>query len=105
MNPAISPAPLAARQREIEAEAVQGVIAAILERILPKFEAELLEIYMVPLNTAAGLLSLSPESAARVLRDHQALTSFGPRGKRVSLAGIKRVIEARKVKAKTKGTK
>jgi hypothetical protein len=74
----------------------------IAERTLEEVKDALLDSFCLTLNQAAGIVGLSPENTNRLAKKYNALIDLGPRAKRVTVAGLRRIILEESTKKKLK---
>ena len=72
----------------------------IAEKALDEVKGALLDSFCLTLNQAAGIVGLSPENTHRLAGKYNALVNLGPRAKRVTVAGLQRIIEGESIKSK-----
>jgi len=82
---------------ELEAQIIAGAIEALTAQLMAKIESHFEDLICLPFCRVAAILNLSETTARGICKEQ---VDFGPRDKRVTLSALKRVIEARTIKAK-----
>ncbi len=80
---------------ELDEEMKGAVLERLVDRIWNRIENSIEELTCISVPRAAGMLDLSTPQARRVFEE---TIDFGPRETRISIASLRRVIEARRVK-------
>lgn len=76
-----------------ESPAIREAGRILAEQAMAEVKTTLTDCFLLTLNQAAGIAGLSPENTLRLAKKYNALVNLGPRAKRISVAGLARIIE------------